>query len=354
MSLLFYDSSSEQKRLADIIFERQLEQDESLRESYDQYRKGKMKRDISYNLKFLDISIRYEADMIYEDYADWLVRLMLNRMDDVPADQVKEQMVTHYKIIGEVFQEELPAEQVEQALHHLENAVAVTREVEVNPTSVGEDEGLLGGIRQNYLKAILEFDRQGAQTTIDQALESGVSIEDIYLEVFQKTMYKIGQLWHEGIIAVDEEHYATGVTQQVMMGLWPKIFASPRNGRKVTACCVGQELHEMGMRMLCDLMEMQGWDSIYLGAAVPNDAIIKSLRKNKPDLVALSVTMPTYLDKCKAVIDGIRADEEIKDLAIAVGGRAFQLAPHLVEQWGIDLTAENGIQLAESYEAGRE
>jgi hypothetical protein len=35
------------------------------------------------------------------------------------------------------------------------------------------------------------------------------------------------------------------------------------------AACVSGELHEIGVRMLCDLLEMEGWNTIYLGANVP-------------------------------------------------------------------------------------
>ena len=51
--------------------------------------------------------------------------------------------------------------------------------------------------------------------------------------------------------------------------LYPLIFGQKRRGKRVLVACVGSELHEIGARMVADLFEYQGWDSIYLGAAVP-------------------------------------------------------------------------------------
>ena len=51
----------------------------------------------------------------------------------------------------------------------------------------------------------------------------------------------------------------------------------------------------MGSRMVAALFENDGWDSTYLGAAVPVDAMLQSIGEQTPDLVALSVTMPRIL-----------------------------------------------------------
>ena len=103
----------------------------------------------------------------------------------------------------------------------------------------------------------------------------------------------------------------------------------------------------MGGRILCDLMEIKGWNSVYLGAAVPAVNIISAIKKHEPDLVGLSVTMPFYLEQCERAVKKIKANDSIDNVKIAVGGRAFSLAPHLPSEWGVDVTVNNGIELAE-------
>ncbi|MDZ7776615.1 MAG: hypothetical protein U5L09_13885 [Bacteroidales bacterium] len=54
-----------------------------------------------------------------------------------------------------------------------------------------------------------------------------------------------------------------------MSQLYPYIFNSQRVGKSMVAATVGGELHEMGIRMVADFFEMEGWDTWYLGANAP-------------------------------------------------------------------------------------
>ena len=93
----------------------------------------------------------------------------------------------------------------------------------------------------------------------------------------------------------------------------------------------------MAARMVADVFENDGWDSIYLGAAVPKECLLSSIRDVQPDLVALSVTMPQYLIDCEALVRAVR--EEFPDMPIGVGGRAFESTHDIWKQWPIDIYA---------------
>lgn len=73
--------------------------------------------------------------------------------------------------------------------------------------------------------------------------------------------------------------------------------------------------------MVAELFENDGWNGIFLWAAVPQDAMLEAIRADKPDLVALSVTMSQHLLTCAGLVKAIR--EEFPDIKIAVGGGAF-------------------------------
>lgn len=95
--------------------------------------------------------------------------------------------------------------------------------------------------------------------------------------------------------------------------------------------------------MVADLFENDGWDSTYLGAAVPVDAMLQSIGEQTPDLVALSVTMPQHLMTCRDLVDAIRA--AFPTLKIAVGGKAFQSTHDIWNQWPVDLYTTDARQL---------
>ena len=140
-----------------------------------------------------------------------------------------------------------------------------------------------------------------------------------------------------------KEHYCTSVTQMAMSQMYPQLFSSERKNRRILCACPGTELHEMGSRMVADLFENDGWDSTYLGAAVPVDAMLQSIGEQTPDLVALSVTMPQHLMTCRDLVDAIRA--AFPTLKIAVGGKAFQSTHDIWNQWPVDLYTTDTRQL---------
>ncbi len=348
MSLLILDTTEERMKLSQEIFERQFARDRKMEKEYSNYRKRMMLKDINYNLETLEVAAKLDSDQIISDYARWLFQLLAFRMKDLGEERVRAQMTSHYEILKEVFKEKVQGEEKDKIFRLLDKAIEVTRET---PVEYENDEdfsrGKIGRIRERFLQLLLKPDKQEARREIESSLEKGLELEDVYLKIFQRVLLKIGELWHRGKISVAQEHFCTALIQNIMAGLYPRIFSRPRIDRRVLACCIGNELHEMAPRMVCDILEMKGWDSLYLGAGVPRDSLLDSLEEHRPDLLVLSVTMPIYLDQCREVISDLKNREEKLKTLIAVGGRAFSLAPHLPAEWGADVYAQDGIELAE-------
>jgi methanogenic corrinoid protein MtbC1 len=193
-----------------------------------------------------------------------------------------------------------------------------------------------GPLAQAYLTALLRADRRAAIGVIDDATRDGVSIRDLYLHVFQPVQREIGRLWQNNEISVAEEHYCTASTQAVMAQFYPQILATPRIGRKVVVACVGSELHEIGTRMVADFFEMDGWDGIYIGANTPASALIELVCRERPQLIALGVTMTYHLGTAKTVIERFRGDDRCSDVKIIVGGYIFQQHEELWRSLGVD------------------
>ena len=200
-----------------------------------------------------------------------------------------------------------------------------------------------------YLKYLLTSDRSSAHKLIIDMVEEGTSIEDIYLFVFQETMRKVGTLWQKGEIQVGREHYCTAVTQYLMSTLYSYIFQPRKSEKKILACAVGSELHEIGIRMVADFFEMNGWETSYLGPNLPRQEIITFAKEFKPDVIALSVTMPYHISVLRNTIDAIKQDKELKDMKILVGGIPFLDNKDLYKYVGADAVAMNakqGIEIA--------
>lgn len=112
----------------------------------------------------------------------------------------------------------------------------------------------------------------------------------------------------------------------------------------MVAACAAGEMHEMGLRMVADMFELEGWDTYYLGANTPNDSILQTIIDLKPDMVALSASIHYNLVAVKDLIRLIRNTPDISNIKIIVGGRPFLLAPKLWMKIGTDGCPHNALE----------
>ncbi len=202
-------------------------------------------------------------------------------------------------------------------------------------------------VRDRFLGALLAGDRRGAFAAVDDARAAGIGVGSLYLEVFQPVLREVGRLWEENRITVADEHVATAIAQAAMSRLYDAVFATGAvEGRLLLAACADSERHEIGLRMVCDLLEMEGWDTVFLGATVPVESLVAMVLERRPQVVALSAAIAPHLARVRQAIEAIRAAVPRDGPLVAVGGRAFLADPGLAERLGADLTASDAAQAA--------
>jgi MerR family transcriptional regulator, light-induced transcriptional regulator len=210
-----------------------------------------------------------------------------------------------------------------------------------DPTSVA------GEVLAAYLAALREGDRRLAFLAIDRARAEGVDLATLYLEVFQPALREVGRLWQDNEISVADEHLATAITQAAMARAFERAFTWSDDGsHSLVAACADTERHEVGLRMICDLLEMQGWDTTYLGATVPVESLVTMIERRQPDAVALSVALTPHVPRLRLVVEEIRSLIEEPPI-ILVGGRPFLDDPSLATRIGADFTAPDAVQAVE-------
>lgn len=198
-----------------------------------------------------------------------------------------------------------------------------------------------------YLEAVTQGNRREAFARVDAALAAGLDVRAMYLRVFAPALREIGRLWQENRITVADEHLATAITQAAMGRMYDRLFAeAPPARRLLVAACADTERHELGLRMLCDLLELEGWDTVFLGATVPVEDLVEMVRIRRPEAVALSATIGPHLPRVRHTVQILR--EAFPDGAplIAVGGRPFVDDPGLAARVGADLTAADADEAA--------
>lgn len=199
-----------------------------------------------------------------------------------------------------------------------------------------------------FLDALKRGDRRGADQIVDRVLDRGDGLRGLYLDVVQPAMREVGRLWQENELTVAEEHLATAITQTAMGRAFERVYRwHEQRNPSLIAACVDDERHQMGLRMLCDLLELDGWDTLYLGASVPIESLVSMIEKRAPDVVALSATIAPHLPRLRAAVSAIRAASVERQPLIIAGGRAVNGDRALAERLGADLTASDAADAVE-------
>lgn len=107
-------------------------------------------------------------------------------------------------------------------------------------------------LAQQYLELLLDGQRHKAGQLILHEVEQGLPVSSVYMDVLQPVMYELGRMRQRDEIDIATEHYVTAATQVLIAQIFPHALSSVRVARSMIGCCLGSELHELGMRMVCD------------------------------------------------------------------------------------------------------
>ncbi|MCF8304548.1 MAG: cobalamin-dependent protein [Bacteroidales bacterium] len=175
---------------------------------------------------------------------------------------------------------------------------------------------------RKYLEALIKGDKATCSVIIKEKLDANINIKELYTGLFQRSLYKIGELWESNRISVATEHLATSITESLMHMTYPIIFESEHIGKKAVISCVASEFHQIGGKMVADIFELHGWDGYFIGANTPEYELYRMIHDKKPDVLALSLSLYFNLPKLLHLLEQI--NEWFPGLDIIVGGQAFR------------------------------
>ena len=186
-----------------------------------------------------------------------------------------------------------------------------------------------------FLQAILTGQRHAAVQIAREALRAGMTLRDLYLDVFQPAMYEVGARWEANRLTVAQEHLATAITQFVMAQVYEPARMQDADKGTILLTGVEGELHSIGAVMVGDLLELAGWRVRFLGTNLPAASVLSMVRDLSPTHVGISATMLFNVGAVRQLIQLIRAEFGSR-ITLLVGGAAFRTTPDLWKQVSAD------------------
>ncbi len=129
--------------------------------------------------------------------------------------------------------------------------------------------------------------------------EQNLDLAALYETVLIPALVRTGSLWFEGEILVSEEHLISDKIRELVFyhsnrerercPLKPAVA-----GRWMGLCAPGEK-HELALLMLSHIVRLAGWQTTYLGTQVPFHDLSEIIKKQEPDVLAISITMDENL-----------------------------------------------------------
>jgi methanogenic corrinoid protein MtbC1 len=122
--------------------------------------------------------------------------------------------------------------------------------------------------------------------------EHRIHLWEIFDLILRPAMTVIGERWEKGQIQIDHEHRVSYETLDALANLQTRIKIKPKTGKSAIFACLGEEMHEIGLRCASYLFESEGWTTHYIGARTPSSSLISAMKELQPDVVCISTTLP--------------------------------------------------------------
>ncbi len=178
-----------------------------------------------------------------------------------------------------------------------------------------------------------------ARSLAHEAASRYGDLQSIYFELLEPALIESGERWERAAMSVAMEHHVTDMTLRVMNDLL---------GRQPPRLRIENERHDVGLRMISDQLQINGWKIVYFGADVPADECPAAVRENAPTVIGLSVTMAAHLDQARTTIAAIR--EVDAGVPIVVGGLPFRHGGDLWRKIGATAGATSGPEAVATVE----
>jgi methanogenic corrinoid protein MtbC1 len=245
--------------------------------------------------------------------------------------------------IGSALRSEMAADLAETPLRHLQIARASLERAGVDAPSQLTREAPHGELAMRFLLAILEGRGDDAMDLLQEALARGVPIEDLHDHVLAAAQGEVGRMWLMGEVPIADEHYGSAIVDRALWLLQDRVPRAPAGAPRVLTLGVGGNLHDFGMRIVAQRLQLAGFAVKHLGANMPASDLEWALSETPVDLVAISATLALHLHTLAATVAEVRRLSPRRAgnarASILVGGPPFAIVPDLYQLVGADAAA---------------
>lgn len=178
---------------------------------------------------------------------------------------------------------------------------------------------------KELVKAISEIEEDEALRLVEETVKKGGDLEGI-LKDCQEAMNIVGSRYEKGDYFLPELIMSGEVLKKISDIVKPKLSAASlakSAGAKKAVVVLGTvkgDIHDIGKDIVGFMLDVNGFDVKDLGVDVPEEKFVEAVKKEKPQVVALSGFLTLAYDSMKSTVEALDKAGVRKNVKIMIGG----------------------------------
>ena len=185
--------------------------------------------------------------------------------------------------------------------------------------------------------ALRRGDANSALGVVEDCLARGSTLLDCSLALLQPPLPAGEDAWPGDARRLLEELRMVATAQRVLEAAMLRRPAPVMNGRRIVLACVAGNQHAFGLRFVAEAFRTAGWAVDDLGPDVPTAALVAAVGDKQPDVVGLSLSMPTHMQALREAAEKLVAHFGPQRPGVLAGGLALRRTSPVSEFPGVDV-----------------
>jgi MerR family transcriptional regulator, light-induced transcriptional regulator len=205
------------------------------------------------------------------------------------------------------------------------------------------------GISDTEVRALarlsVEADAVVLEKFVNHVLVRGITVEQIYLQLFSPAMKLLGTMWESDELSFSRLSLACCRLQKVLFVLQEipaKAALDRRVGRLFIAAVPGSQ-HTFGVQIMADIFRKNGWH-VESDLSLNQTKIVKSLNFCDFDVIGFSIGSQTLMPNLEALISRVRNLSGKSTIPVMVGGPLFGTDVGVSRIEGVDYVSGNASE----------
>ncbi len=186
---------------------------------------------------------------------------------------------------------------------------------------------------------VVEGEMDEVADHVQEALDAGMEPKTVLDDGMLKGMNTVSELFKEGEMFVPEVLMSAKTMDEGMEVLKPLLKEGDvtKAGVVVMATVKG-DLHDIGKKLVCMMLEGAGFEVLDLGVDVTPEEIRDAVKDKNPDIVGMSAMLTTTMLSMQDTVALLKQDAETQNVKIMIGGAPAN--PDAATEMGANYSAD--------------